>query len=200
MRNIKDHYRLKLSDSLERTPSLSSLTLENISPWNKDLLYFLEHIAPIKLKWLLVSDSHYDNKNIDQDRTKYNLDKHKNICRNTSDGVSFYDWNFNDHSFQSIIKCCSNSKSIAFWLCKLKFSNYLDFSGPDYKIKKIEIIQYYKEMWLSDDSFKKIIAGISNCSLKDSLKEIRIKNGWSSTFMEQIRKDYQLEHIEIICY
>ena len=200
MRNIKDHYRLKLSDSLERTPSLSSLTLENISPWNKDLLYFLEHIAPIKLKWLSVSDSHYDNKNIDQDRTKYNLDKLKNICRNTSGVVSFYHWNFNDHSFQSIIKSCSNSKSINFWLCKLKFSNYLDFSGPDYKIKKIEIIQYHEEMWLSDDSFKKIIDGISNCSLKDSLKKIQIKNGWSSTFMEQIRKDYQLEHIEIICY
>ena len=161
---------------------------------------FLKTITPVETKRFYLYGRGNRKTDLPIDISFY-LEVIENICKNTHEWVKFNNCYISDSSFQSIIKYCHNTSTVVLSGCKFDLDS-LSFLGPSYSIKTLDFIysgDRYSNNWKEEkNKFRAIVKAISECTLKDSLKQLSIKHwGIKREMAKQTLEQYGLYDVYV---
>ncbi|CAI2387701.1 unnamed protein product [Moneuplotes crassus] len=190
-----------LGEARYKLNGLQRLTLSSFKDEDQSVNQFLTHCAPSSLKLFNFGINYGKEVNI-----KYYLKGLKSIMPNVFKENYLFWLIIDSDDLEQIVKLSANSERLVLSHCKISTKPSLDFSiSTPYKTQFLGFQYSGSKPWHTEmdwsnhpDRFENIIAGIKNCSLKDSLKIINIhKCGITVSQVESLLLSHNLSHISV---
>ena len=172
-----------------RLPNFRKIKIDHISDGDKDLNNFIRNWIPAELELLCINYYFINNIGI---KMNFYLNSITKAITSVTNEIYFNNFEISEYDLEQIIKSAYKCKRLMFNFWDIHCSKKLNFKIT--KNYKINLLSFWgcgwktaterKSDWKKTPSiFKNIIVAISECGLKDSLKQVNIN------YNETLKKD-----------